>query len=173
MISAVLITKEKEYPLDLKPFREYFDELLVMTECPSVYGRYLGAERATHDTIYVQDDDAIVDFKELFKHYDGRLTNGITEHHLKSYEDTGITLVGWGCYFPKKMVWRINEYKRKFGIDAHLLREADRIFSFLNQPHNSVIMKHKDVNQHNRMSHDPKHYEYVREVLAKLKTIVS
>ena len=172
MISAVLITKEKEYPIDLKPFHEFFDEVLVKRESPSVYERYELAKYAKGDTIYFQDDDAIVDFKELYKHYDGRLTNGITQHHRNYYEGTGISLVGWGCYYPKEMIGNMDKYISKYGKDAHLLREADRIFTYLNQPHNSKLMEHQDINQQNRMSHDPKHYQYILEVLEKLKTIV-
>lgn len=171
MISAVLITKEREYPLDLKPFHEFFDEVLVKRESPSVYERYELAKYARNETIFVQDDDAIVDFKELFKHYDGRLTNGITEHHTRFYEDTGITLVGWGCFFPKEMLLNMDKYISKYGKDAHLLREADRIFTFLNQPHNSVIMKHTDLPQVGRMSHDPSHFKYILEVLEKLRAL--
>lgn len=170
MITGVFITTEKEYPLEID--REFFDEVLVVTECPSIFTRYLTAQRAKHDIIYVQDDDAIVDYKELFKHYNGQLTNAMTDHHINWYKDSGITLVGWGCFFPKTMLKAFGTYIDKYGLDdEHLPREADRIFTYLNQPHNSIVMPHQDVNQVNRMSNEPRHYDYIREVLEKLKTL--
>jgi hypothetical protein len=170
MITGVFITTERDYPIEID--REFFDEVLIKTECPNILTRYLTAERAQNDIIYVQDDDVITDHKKLYQSYDGTLTNAITEHHLNFYKDSGITLVGWGCFFPKKMLEAIGTYIEKFGIDdVHLSRETDRIFTYLNQPHNSIVLPHEDVNQVRRMSHDPMHYQYIEEVLKKLKTI--
>lgn len=167
-VSAILITREKKYPIKI----EGFDEIIIKTESPSVYQRYLEATKARNEIIYFQDDDAIVDFNELWKHYDGRLTNGTTQHHQSYYKDSGITLVGWGCFFPKKMLSVFSKYIEKYGADEQLFREADRIFTYLNQPHNTIIQKHEDLNQVNRMSHEGNHYSSLTTVLKKLQTIV-
>ena len=59
------------------------------------------AAKAKNDIIYVQDDDCFVNHQELLCKYNGRLTNSMTPHHFQAYKDTGATLVGWGCFFPK------------------------------------------------------------------------
>lgn len=169
--TAVLITTEAEYPKGLVNILD-FDEIIIKTKCPNIYERYIQASKARNEIVYVQDDDAIVDYKELFKHYNGQLTNGITERHHNWYKDKGMTLVGWGCFFPKKDLINMGKYASLYGVDSYLLREADRIFTFLNQPHNTIIMDHQDLPQINRMSTtDPKHYEYIKQVLEKLKMI--
>ena len=141
-VTFVGITRDKEYPKEIDT--SAFDEVLIRTNCPNIYERYLLAAKAKNDIIYVQDDDCIINYKEIWKHYNGKLTNGITMHHQMYYKDTGVTLVGWGCFFPKEMLKNLDKYIDKYGKDEHLLREADRIFTYLNQPHNSVIMDHQD-----------------------------
>lgn len=170
--TAILITREKEYPKGLIDFND-FDEVLIKTESPSVYERYVLASKARNDVVYVQDDDCITDYKKLFESYDGRLTNAMTERHNEWYKlKGGITLVGWGCFFPKKMLINMSKYVDNYGIDSHFLREADRIFTYLNQPHNTLIMPHEDMPQVNRMSTtDPYHYIYIDQVLEKLRLI--
>ena len=169
LVTAVLITKEKEYPKDI--VLDGFDEVIIKTESPSVYQRYVEAEKARNDIVYVQDDDAIVDYRELWKHYNGQLTNGITMHHTAYYQGTGITLIGWGCFFPKKMLENMKKYTDRWGVDNLLLREADRVFTYLNQPHNSIVMDHKDLPQVGRMSLERNHYESMQMMRNKLNLI--
>lgn len=169
-VTACLITKDKEYPKEIDT--SWFDEVLIKTESPSVYERYLLAEKAKNDIIYVQDDDAIIDYKEIWKHYDGRLTNGVTVGHQNSYRGTMVTLVGWGCFFPKSMLKNFDKYINKYGIDSHLLREADRIFTYLNQPHNSTEQNHRDFRpQIGRMSNEGNHWNSMQEAIEKCKTL--
>src|SRR5205809_1046685 len=101
-VSAVLITREAEYP---KGVRLDFDfgELLIHTQCPNVLRRFELATKAKHDVIYVQDDDASIDIKKLWRAYDGTLTNALTLEHKIIYQGTGVTLIGWGCFFPRAM----------------------------------------------------------------------
>lgn len=170
--TAILITTEKEYPKGLVNFMD-FDEVIIKTECPNIYERYIQASKARNDIVYVQDDDCTVDYKELFKHYDGRITNTMTPGHQQRYEPLGMTLVGWGCFFPKKILINMGKYASKYGVDAHMLRESDRIFTYLNQPFNTIIMPHQDLPQDNRMSTtDPLHYVYIDQVREKLKNVV-
>lgn len=173
-ISCVLITREPEYPeiimerLDLG----FFDEILVVAECQSVYHRYLAAVKAKNDIIYVQDDDCLVNYQVLFSKYNGKITNTMTLPFQEKYKDSGCTLVGWGCYFPKHMMSVFHKYIAKYGMDAHLLREADRIFTCLNQPFNTVIMPHEDIFQHrDRMGYQPEHYTSMAEAIEKCKNL--
>lgn len=173
-ITAVIITREPTLHelvlerLDL----DFFDEILVYANSPSVYHRYLSAQRAKNPLVYVQDDDCMVNYQVLHSKYDGRLTNTMTLPFQKAYEPLGCTLVGWGCYFPKTMLGVFDKYISKYGVDDHLLREADRIFTYLNQPFNTVIMPHEDLFQTpGRMSHDPNHFKSAHEALEKAKTL--
>ena len=106
MISCVLITKKTEYPKIImdRLTLGFFDEILVYSECPSVYERYKLAKEAKNEIIYFQDDDALVNYQSLFKRYNGQITNTMTEGFKNFYEPLGCTLVGWGCYFPKSML---------------------------------------------------------------------
>ncbi len=173
-ISCVLITREKEYPkavLD-RIDTDFFDEILVVTECPSIYHRYLMASKAKNDIIYVQDDDCFVNYQVLFKHYNGQIINAMTQPFIDKYKDTGCTLVGWGCYFEKHMLSVFDSYIAKYGVDAHLLREADRIFTYLNFPVKTVVMPHEDLNQTpERMGYQPGHYESMAQAIEKCKAL--
>lgn len=173
-ISCVLITKLPEYPkLVLERLAlGFFDEILIKTESPSVYQRYLLAKQAKNTTIYFQDDDCLVNYQNLFKHYDERITNTMTLPFQRQYEQMGCTLVGWGCFFPKRMINTLDKYTAVYGEDQHLLREADRIFTYLNKPFNTVIMPHEDVLQTpDRMSLDPEHFPSANEALKKCNSL--
>lgn len=154
--TAVLITRLPEYPQIVleRLTLGFFDEILIETNSPSIYQRYLTAKKAKYETIYVQDDDCLVNYQVLFKSYNNTITNTMTLPFQKQYEPLGCTLVGWGCYFPKYMMNVFDRYTAKYGdSDQHLLREADRIFTFLNKPFNTIIMPHEDLfKDQNRMS---------------------
>lgn len=136
-ITAVLISRERDYPKEILDTLD-FDEVLIETNCPSILRRYGLALKAKNDIIYVQDDDCLVNVELLKEKYNGQLTNFISEGHQKVYQGTGITLIGWGALFPKSMI-NFDKYIDKFGIDDLLLSQADRVFSYLNQPHNSIV----------------------------------
>jgi hypothetical protein len=166
-ITAVLITTDKEYPKEIDT--SWFDEVLIKTESPSVYERYLLAEKSKNDIIYVQDDDCTLDYKALWQNYNGQLTNGITRVHYNSYRHTGVTLVGWGCFFPKTMLKNLDKYKDKYGVDKHLLREADRIFTYFNKPFNTIVMPHGDFKHQKsgRMWNEGHHWSSMKEAIDK------
>lgn len=171
--TAVLITKFKEYPPEILAALPEFDEVLIKTECPSVLYRYELATTARNDLIYVQDDDCLVDVEELFKHYDGQLTNAIKQGHFDSYKSSGITLVGWGCFFLKEMI-DFSRYIEKYEIDDLLLSQADRVFTYFNQPHNSIVMPITDLPRAtapDRMHIQSDHWTNLREIQKKLLTI--
>lgn len=173
-VTAVLITKLSEYPKEIR--LDGFGEVIIKTNAESVFERYIQAERAKNEIIYVQDDDCVTDYKKLFKHYNGRITNAISGRR-QFYDDISggrITLVGWGAFFPKSMLGLFKNYTDKYGIDFHLLREADRIFTWLNYPHNTIRMEHKDLGSSSgpdRMSMNPQHFEYLNQTIEKLKNL--
>lgn len=176
-ISCVLITKLSEYPKIIleRLTLGFFDEIIIKTESPSVYQRYLSAAQAKNEIIYVQDDDCLVNYQKLFEKYDGRITNTMTLPFQKKYEEMGCTLVGWGCYFPKSMLNVFDKYIEKYGCleDPHLFREADRIFTYLNKPFNTIIQPHEDLLQtQDRMSLEPRHFPSANEALQKCRLIV-
>jgi len=132
--------------------------------------------QAKNDLIYVQDDDCLVDVRELYKHYNGQLTNAIKRGHLESYRGSGITLVGWGCFFPKKMVEMpdLEKYIKKYDIDDLLLSQADRVFTYFNQPHNSIVMPIIDLpraTDSTRMSTQSDHWTNLQEIRNRLSKI--
>lgn len=175
-ISCILITRQVEYPeiiLERLDLNDFFDEIIVMAESASVYNRYLAARAAKNQLVYTQDDDCMVNHQVLFKSYNGQITNAMTLQFQQKYESMGCTLVGWGCYFPKSMLDVFDKYIAKYGVDKHLLREADRIFTYLNKPFNTVIMPHEDLYQSpDRMSFDPNHFKSADEALEKVKAIL-
>lgn len=160
-ISCCLITKKKEYPRIILDRLEtgFFDEILIKTESPSVYERYILAGQAKNDIIYVQDDDCFLNCQVLFSKYNGRITNSITDGFKKKYEDLGCTLVGWGAFFDKSMLDVFRKYMSVYGVDNHLLREADRIFTYLNKPFNTIVMPHEDLFQNEERMSSPQHKE--------------
>lgn len=176
-ISSILITKLTEYPeiiLERLDINDFFDEILIVNESANVYNRYIAAAKAKSDIIFVCDDDVLVNYQHLFKHYNGQITNAMTKDFIQKYKDKGCTLVGWGCYFPKSMLGVFDKYIERYGSDdKHLLREADRIFTYLNQPFNTVQMPHEDLEQtSDRMGYQPEHYTSMDEALEKCKKLV-
>lgn len=177
-ISCVLITRLKEYPeiiLERLDIGDFFDEILIVNESANVYNRYIAAAKAKNDIIYVQDDDCLVNYQHLFKSYNGRITNTMTKEFLKKYEDIPATLLGWGAFFPKSMLSCFDRYIQHYGSDdAHLLREADRIFSTMNRPWNTQIQPHENLESaqsSNRMGYQENHYKSMDEALEKCKTL--
>jgi len=176
-ISCCLITKYSDYPkLVLERLTlGFFDEIIIKTESPSVYQRYLLAKQAKNDVIYIQDDDCLLNYQNLFKHYNGKLTNAMPKEFKEKYDAMGCTLVGWGCLFPKSMLSVFDKYINKYGEDEHLLREADRIFTYFNKPYNTLIQPHEDLFQdEGRMSSPDKlefHFKSANEALEKCKLL--
>lgn len=155
-ISCILITRRKEFPVIVleRLTLGFFDEILIKTECPSIYDRYLLAKQASNSILYTQDDDVLVNYQVLYKSYNGRITNTMTLPFQKQYEPIGCTLVGFGAFFPKHMISVFDRYIERYGEDdPHLWREADRILTAMNTPFNTIIQPHEDLFQNeDRMS---------------------
>src|ERR1035437_2778808 len=150
-ITCCLITKLTEYPslvMERLTCANFFNEILIKTESPSVYERYLLAMKAKNEICYFQDDDALLNYQQLYKHYNRQITNAMPLNFKAKYDEMGCTLVGWGCYINKSMLNVFDKYIAKYGEnDEHLLREADRIMTFFNKPFNTIIMPHEDLHQ--------------------------
>jgi hypothetical protein len=178
-ISAVHIHKEEEpYPEiimeRLQATPDFFSEILVVSKCPSIYHRYLAAKTAKSDICYVQDSDCMVNHQVLFKSYNGQITNAMPIEFQEKYKGFGCTLIGFGTYFPKSSLSCFDKYIAKYGVDQHLLREADRIFTFLNQPWNTVTMPHENLPSAmtlDKMGYQENHYKSMEEALEKCRSL--
>lgn len=137
-ISAVLLTKGDR---DISPVLESlkgFDELIIWDNSKredfKVMGRYLGAAGARNETVYVQDDDCIVDAVSLISLYSpGQILVNMPADRRNEYLGTGISLIGWGCIFPRDAISTMFPYVAKWGCDELFYRECDRVFTYLNQ----------------------------------------
>ncbi len=111
---------------------DFIDEILVHDNTKTnimCYGRYVTAVKAKNSTIYVQDDDCIVDVQKLYDHYDKtKMVNGMKEEALSAYMGKD-SLVGWGAFFEKGWIEVFDKYISKYGEDDVLIRESDRIFT--------------------------------------------
>lgn len=166
-VSAVLITREDRYPTDIA-LNFPFDEVIVNTRCPNVKRRFDLAQQARNEVIYVQDDDAEIDIALLASYYDGRMTHAITPGHAQIYRGTGVTLIGWGCFFRKSMIdW--SKWEAKYGDVDEM--EADRIFTYFAHPHNSVLMSIRQIHRATKMCERPGHYQTKERILRMLKEI--
>lgn len=159
-VTAVLITREESYPRDIA-INYPFEQVLIKTHCANVNDRYEMALSARNDLIYFQDDDAEINSRELWKHYNGRITCAMTPYHLNYYKGTGMTLVGWGAFFPKSMI-DFTLWTKTYGPLPP--QEADRVFTFLNQPHNPIVMPIRKVERPVALWKRPEHGAVLRSV---------
>lgn len=171
-ISAVLITREPDYPQDALPDFP-FDEILIQTNCPSLMRRWDLVEEANNDIIYVQDDDVKVDVKALWNIYKlspDFLTCVITPMHFERYMGTGTTLVGWGCFFQKKQV-NFQPWIDVFGPVPE--RECDLVMTYFAQPFNHIVQPVHEFarSRPERMCSAPDHYTRRQDVMRQLQTL--
>lgn len=97
------------------------------------YARYEQMRYARNDTIYIQDDDCIIeDITELYSHYNGtRLINGFKAERMHFYQGKD-TILGWGAFLDRNWTYGpMARYIETYGKDYLLMREADRIFTAL------------------------------------------
>ncbi len=165
-VTAVLITREKEWPADTRLDFSFFDQVLIATECKSVWTRFELAMQARNAHIYMQDDDCVVLTEALSHAYDGvHITNCMTENHYAEYAGTGETLIGWGSFFPK---WRVNfdRWTRVYG-NTYLDRAPERVFTLLNQPQHPVVLPILHIDRPVKMWTQPGHFQ-VREEIRRM-----
>lgn len=148
-VSACLLTFRREQNLfkiveHLRQF-PWIGEILVRDQSRSqnllLAGRYRLIQRATYETVYVQDDDCLVhNLQTLYDAYSASpsaLVHGLRPEHLaRDKEENTIgpmhmALVGWGAFFRKEWISVLDRYTRRWGEDPIYQREADRIFTML------------------------------------------
>lgn len=177
-VSAVIVTKNGNEPA-LAPIREslaMFGELLIWDNSQNnrkVYGRYLAAQGARHEFVYVQDDDCIVDAAKLCEMYQpGELLCNVLPSHQLFYRSTGgISLVGWGAIFPKAMI-DFSAYLAKHPEDDLFDRECDRVFTWLNRDKTRVVdigVEHlPHAHGMDRMGREQRHGQDLNEIRRRL-----
>jgi hypothetical protein len=142
-ISAVLIRYQRPKELTaiirhLEQF-DFIDEVLIRDNRfinHITYGRYEQMKQARNEFIYVQDDDCIVNnlqqlYDEFVNHRGLCMVNNLKRSHIEIHKRRQDSLVGWGTIVNRQWASVLDWYIGNFGKDAVLLREADRIFTYL------------------------------------------
>lgn len=173
-ITACLITREKEWPKETISLDTWdlFDEILIKTECATVWDRFGLAYTAKNDHIYMQDDDCIAPAQQLIREYDGvHITNAMGRQHYDEYRSTGETLIGWGSFFP---LWRVESaFDRWFSAygNLYLHQAPERVFTLLNQPHKTFVLPISHFDRPQKMWTQQGHFErraHIRELVKPL-----
>jgi LmbE family N-acetylglucosaminyl deacetylase len=152
-MSAVIVTRGD---VDLDPILEQlkvFDDVVVWDNSRGggpdqfVFGRYVGAQLARNDLVYVQDDDALVPIDLLLRSYrrGERLCNmpdGFAHHPNYAH----FSLIGWGAIFPRADAVEAFERYHAAGHppDEEFMRRADVVFTTL-APFRRVDVGHEDL----------------------------
>lgn len=172
-VTAVLITREHDYPTDVKLDFPFMDHM-VQRQCPNVLQRFQLAALATTEHVYVQDDDNEIDIGALYQQYDGRhITNAMPRGMQGFYAGTGVTLIGYGAFFPRRMaqlfVERLPWWRVKFPdlIDM----EADRFFTWAFQPQHVVTMPVRQIRRAEKMCERQGHYQTRDRIFKMLKEL--
>ncbi|MCA9070706.1 MAG: hypothetical protein KDA84_17370, partial [Planctomycetaceae bacterium] len=169
-VTACLLSWKR--PLNMQPIVDalsqyrFIDEILIWNNNPDVqlqvegpnvrviqssenmicYGRFLCAQQAKNDIVYVQDDDAIVHNVEslyrLFLQDDSRITYGLSDQLFGQrdrfdYPETQNALIGFGAFFRKEWMGELERYAKTEGVDYLFKREADKFFSMLLRRHHN------------------------------------
>ena len=130
-VSAIVVTRGDVDLAECLP-KIKADEMVTPRGRRGVWARWEAAAHVKHDVIYVQDDDAVVDFRGVVEAYDpSAVVCNMPMGHRPNYPD-GIALVGWGTVFHRSMLSAFDRYKERFPMDKLFRREADRVFTGLN-----------------------------------------
>lgn len=139
-VSAVLTRYKRLQELEqiienLKQY-DFIDEILICNNTKDnlmSWARYEKMHLAKNDTIYLQDDDCIIEnLRELYDYYDGtKLINGFKKERMQLYPGKD-TMLGWGAFLDRRWTYiPMSKYIGTYGKDRILFREADRIFTVL------------------------------------------
>lgn len=177
-ISACFITKEDAYPYTIVPsiFRIPFGELLFLTGCDSPHRKQELFRKAKFEYIYYQDDDCIAPISQLIQAaVPGTINCAMKSGHITAYSKSRIALLGWGSVFPKSCIEVLDLYRDRWGEDFLYCRETERIMTFLNYPQNRLDLPIRDLPsafKADRLSMQPDHYKYIRDVEERCKELV-
>lgn len=181
-VTAVIVTRgdhERELKLiraSLFSFREVIVWDNSKREDARVFGRFLGASLAATDTVYVQDDDALVDAEDLVRKHDvGKVTVNMPLDRRDEYAGTGISLIGWGAVFEKERADVFARYLSTYERDELFERECDRVFTFLNRNLvRQVEVKHSQflfAHGNDRMGREARHREDFLEIQQRARRL--
>lgn len=154
MITAVLLTwkRQDNIPLIIADLLRYpfISEIIIRdnSKCKNIkcYARYTTAKKAKNDIIYTQDDDCIVhNIQGIYDKFMEDPTkiaySGIEgyENKIETYGEQQLALLGWGSMFHKSWISVLDRYIEFYGKDDCLFREADRIFTLLQNKHHNFV----------------------------------
>lgn len=181
-VSACLLSWRRPQNLpaivrSLEPL-EFIDEILVWNNDPACrldlpgrkvrvidaernegcLGRFLCARQARNETIYVQDDDALVlDVAELYRAFcadPSRIAHGLTPEHYRRrarqhHGACHVALLGWGAFFQKAWVDVLDDVPAPLRETPLFHREADKFFSLLmERRHNTLPGRVRHLDGH-------------------------
>lgn len=179
-ISAVVVTKGDRDISHITESLKHFGELLVYDNRKSkdykVYGRFVGARMAKYGVVYVQDDDTIVDSRELVAQWHpGEVLCNMPRNRRADYEGTGIALIGYGCVFERGAVAVFRQYWRHYRKDELFHRECDRVFTFLNRDRVRLtqvpLQQLSYASGGDRMGREMRHADDLRKIRARLERL--
>lgn len=192
-VTACLITwkRQENIPKIIESLLKYdfIDEIIIQDNSKGEniinYGRYVSAEKAKNDIIFVQDDDHIIhNISEIYKKYlknPDKLCNGGIEDYLKVvpeniYGTSQMAIVGWGSFFNKNWIPVLQKYIDIYGKDYCFYRETDRIFSMLLNKHHTMIKSDVSVLggavNSDALSQQSDHIRYKNLAIARCKEIL-
>jgi hypothetical protein len=178
-ISACLITKDNVYPQEvLSNVSHYpFGEILILTHSDSPFRKYELFNKAKFDTIYYQDDDALVPINKVLEFSQPNIINvPMKEGHYRAYAGSRMTMgLGWGSIFPKEILKSLEKYTHVYGEDEVFKRETERILTYLNYPQNRFIAEIIDLPSAyapDRLWRQPEHNEFAQIVEERCRSLV-
>jgi len=178
-VSCCLITGFQKYPEQiLENIEKYpFGEILIMTNCKSPYEKYQLINKARYDTVYYQDDDAIVPIDELLRQSKiDEINVGMKQSHFDSYKDKRMTMgLGWGSFFKKSVLKELKKYSNVYGEDYLFKRDTEKLLTHLHFPQNRIVLPIIDLPwamDSNRVSLDINHYHYMEVIEEKCKDLI-
>lgn len=182
-VSAVLITYGDvalEPILYSLPFEDIVvwnsKELTPMQRTMQMYGRYKAADQCKNDVVYVQDDDCIVDVRQLVHQFKiDSVTCNMPVAKREEYKmlAPGVSLVGWGAVFHKDCLNVFDKYIGGCPADDLFYREADRVFTYLNHVRNvDVPFRHLPHAHHkSRLGAQPEHLASLAKIHERLRAL--
>lgn len=122
-ITAIVVTRGD---VDLAPVLEPLDcygELIVWDNSrvrvdAGTFGRYLAAFDASHDVVYVQDDDCVIRCHDQLAtaYRPGAVAANMKPERSSEYQ--GRALLGWGALFHRDLPWPpLDRYLKRWPLD--------------------------------------------------------
>ena len=183
-MTAIVLTRGG-YPVDdIVDSLHGFEQIIVADNSKrnrdrKVYLRWLAAAAARNSTIYVQDDDCIVDAKALVHQYAEHMApmvcNMPKDRRAEYARRPGhISLVGWGAVFNRFLLApNLAKYLERYPEDELFDRECDRVVTYLT-PHIDVEVKFEHLPRahgDDRMGREARHGDDLAEICRRLQAL--